>query len=1256
MSLKGTLTASLLHSNGAHRANFAPGFSQVRPFEGMQPLQSDAANKQVKRAKGVSGQEAPKIGVLWILEYLAWLLVIFSLCIIFAFAVLSPAFAENRATARASNEKGFGRIVIDFAELPKFNHEMGASVFVLSFDDPVKVDLEPVKESLPQYIGLVRRDPDGRALRFALNRPYQVNIMEAGTELFIDLLPPEWKGHPPPLPAATIKALTMKALEAERERAEREAQRRIALVPYELDVRLGRHPTFTRIVFEWNKFVAANLKRNGGWVELRFDQFAEANFAELRTDVPKFLKAIDAVEDDEGMVVQLSIDEDVEVRGYREGLSYVVDLTGPDALADASAGAVADALGAKKGFDSDKAKILSPEGRTELAVLSGKRQEPQSGNKDADSDVTTVTKDIDPAVLSEQSFANEVARPPEFTGREEAEGEEKPALQVKASEQASNRVVVVEKPAEVPSTDIKEHAENTEQLVASNLFRHTFQFKEPVSAAIFRRGRSIWAVFDSTENLDLQPLRQAAGNHIEDLKQVQFGGAQYVRMKLKAPQLAYVTHMKNGWHLVVGDAAVSEPNALKLIRTLRNDKRSLIKIALKDQGKVHWITDPEVGDRIAVVTAFAPHRNIAKPQEFVDFSAFPTAHGIAIRPRTDDVSVRLHLDEVLITRRDGLIVSAGNAGQYDAGRKPLRKSAHVGFIDFNRWTIEEPSVLSEKIGELQRRVATAAQDRMNAVRFDLATLYTANDFYAESIGLLRRMQNVDEDVVLDPSYNALRGATLVLMNRLEEARRDFEVHALANDADASLWRSLIAVKEQKWAEALEHFREGADRLAAYRADLHARFRLGAVRAALEAGHLTRAAEQLNALPQAKYPRAIKAEFEVLRGRYLDSVGQNEESAEAYQLAIDSGFAPAMAEAQLYATVLDLKAGHTNRLEALKTLERLQLFWRGDDVELRTLRVLADLYAQEERYRDAFMVMRNSIEAFPKAPVAMRIQDDMREVFKDLFLHGKGDSLEPVKALSLYYGYRELTPVGRLGDEMIRRLADRLVEVDLLDQAGELLDHQVNKRLSGAARAQVATRLALVHLMNHKADAALRVIRQTRQAGLPADLQRSRNLLEARALGELGRAAAAVEILNTMEGDAVERLKADAYWSGQEWKSAGAQIEKMLGSRWSDADELTKRERIDVLRAAIAYSLAEDQPSLNRLRKKYYPKLVKTPDAGSFLVVTKPIKEKDVTFRDLAKEIASIDTLDSFIKEFKAGYEDGGRDKRASGAKSAGNAG
>ena len=85
------------------------------------------------------------------------------------------------------------------------------------------------------------------------------------------------------------------------------------------------------------------------------------------------------------------------------------------------------------------------------------------------------------------------------------------------------------------------------------------------------------------------------------------------------------------------------------------------------------------------------------------------------------------------------------------------------------------------------------------------------------------------------------------------------------------------------------------------------------------------------------------------------------------------------------------------------------------------------------------------------------------MFRSLFLDGDADQMEPVRALALYYDFRELTPVGKEGDEMIRLLADRLVAVDLLDRAAQLLEHQVKFRLRREKKAQIGVRLAAIHL-------------------------------------------------------------------------------------------------------------------------------------------------------------------------------------------------
>jgi hypothetical protein len=80
----------------------------------------------------------------------------------------------------------------------------------------------------------------------------------------------------------------------------------------------------------------------------------------------------------------------------------------------------------------------------------------------------------------------------------------------------------------------------------------------------------------------------------------------------------------------------------------------------------------------------------------------------------------------------------------------------------------------------------------------------------------------------------------------------------------------------------------------------------------------------------------------------------------------------------------------------------------------------------------------------------------------------------------------------------------------------------------------------------------------------------------------------------------------------------------------------------VMRAAIAYSLASDQPSLERLRDRYAAKMKPSPDASAFGVVTQSIDTQGTAFRDMAGKIASIDTLEAFMQDFKKHYQAGPR--------------
>ena len=84
--------------------------------------------------------------------------------------------------------------------------------------------------------------------------------------------------------------------------------------------------------------------------------------------------------------------------------------------------------------------------------------------------------------------------------------------------------------------------------------------------------------------------------------------------------------------------------------------------------------------------------------------------------------------------------------------------------------------------------------------------------------------------------------------------------------------------------------------------------------------------------------------------------------------------------------------------------------------------------------------------------------------------------------------------------------------------------------------------------------------------------------------------------------------------------------------------MTDSERALVLRMAVAYSLANDEASLERMRKNFGLKMTGTPDASAFGVLSQNIEMHGLAFRDAAAQIASVDTLESFMKDFAARHD------------------
>ena len=111
------------------------------------------------------------------------------------------------------------------------------------------------------------------------------------------------------------------------------------------------------------------------------------------------------------------------------------------------------------------------------------------------------------------------------------------------------------------------------------------------------------------------------------------------------------------------------------------------------------------------------------------------------------------------------------------------------------------------------------------------------------------------------------------------------------------------------------------------------------------------------------------------------------------------------------------------------------------------------------------------------------------------------------------------------------------------------------------------------------------------------------------------------------------MRAEIYWKSGNWPVAGQKAEEALGERWKDAKPLSDTEREGVMRAAVSYSLAGDQTSLDRLRNNFAAKMKASRDANTFAMVTERIDLQGVAFRDAAAKVASVDTLKAFMLDF-----------------------
>ncbi|MGB3722640.1 MAG: hypothetical protein WA979_07460, partial [Pacificimonas sp.] len=383
-------------------------------------------------------------------------------------------------------------------------------------------------------------------------------------------------------------------------------------------------------------------------------------------------------------------------------------------------------------------------------------------------------------------------------------------------------------------------------------------------------------------------------------------------------------------------------------------------------------------------------------------------------------------------------------------------------------------------------------------RWTLARLYAADSRFEEASGVLTVL------AAEDPERGAAHDVRLAFATALLETGRPKAALATI-DGPAFDGLNTACIVRTRALSALGNHEAALAQPSC--PDLKAS--LARLRAAMLSQDAPQARATLAALPLALPPRA-KGETSYWRGR-LAQLAKDHDLARRHFRAAKRG---AHSGAALRAHVRLVELDHGDRLidsgEALARLENVRHEWRGGAAEDLLLSHMARLSLENADPASAIALL-SELSAHGGDSIRKRANAKASMLYRKMLGEPAGMSVS-VRFAAFWAG-RDHLPAGPQGDRMVSALLDDLESAGRMDQAANLLAHQAERRLTGAARDMALERLARIYLRQGKAKRAAMLLRSL--SARSADLLR----LEAEVLIALGRLDEAEAKLADDDGEA-----------------------------------------------------------------------------------------------------------------------------------------
>ncbi|MBQ8677978.1 MAG: hypothetical protein IJ529_05880 [Alphaproteobacteria bacterium] len=793
----------------------------------------------------------------------------------------------------------------------------------------------------------------------------------------------------------------------------------------------------------------------------------------------------------------------------------------------------------------------------------------------------------------------------------------------------------------VPAAETSSNFSFTQQDAIASM---RFVWNAPVNVAAFTRNGKIWMVFDKPNTIDVAKLKEEARGMAKEIYTLPHPAGSIViivpqdgvKYALRKEGLLWIMDLYNG------RAPRFEKQNLTIFTQFDSLKNSYLFMPTTFAGGIISILDPEIGDAISISTTSQLGLGYDAYYRYPDFDILPTSQGLAFIINAPDI--------VLNRGNSGITLKAigrslNITGDLDAlKQRQISLAAGQTAENVNAFDLSIPAkVLNQRfidtIEDYKKQILSAPVEEKNALRIQLAKYYIYNGLGPDALYILNKMTEMNIPEAQTEYFHALSGIANFLARRYPQAVEHFSFGRIPDTIEGIFWRTIAQsayrFEEGNNAVILTHISLMRDYPQAIK-DKIAVIAAGNAIAVDDDLSAQNFIDILNSVPDRM--RNLTPQITYLTAQKMEMQGYLRNAIKEYQPLLNSPSAMFSSLARLRHTILSQMLNFIDTKTAVAELEKLRFAWGEKSFQISLLSKLSDFYLKDHDYYNALRTL-NELGFVVDSDEKIAISKKMVKVFEDIFIGNHADEvLTPIKALALFEDFRWLSELSEQQNTIMQKLADRLVSVDLLPRAKNLLlTLMMQDNLSPDDMGRVGARLAVIYLFEKTPDQALDILDATDNPAISPEIAAPRRLIRAKALSDMHRTDQALALLKNDYSPNALRFKFDIYWKAKDWDNASNTIKYLI--KEPRKNEALSQEQINyILDWATTLKRAGKETVLVRLRNKFMPFFKDTPHFSTFNVLTNRLEKEEININRVRSVISDIQNFNNFAKFYTHSLE------------------